>query len=107
MSDLLQVVRHQDSQRVQLIGELDASNAESLVEDLAPELAGGSTLTLDLSGLSFIDSMGLRSLLRIAAALDRGGELVLHQPQRAVARTFELVGLDKVGNIKLVSSPAS
>jgi anti-sigma B factor antagonist len=107
MSDLLQVVRDEDSHRVQLIGELDASNAESLVQDLAPQLVGGATVTLDLSGLSFIDSMGLRSLLRIAAALDRGGRLVLHQPQPAVARTFELVGLEKVDNIELVSSPAN
>ena len=101
MGDLLQVIRNDEARTVRLVGELDASNAEALLDDLSPELSEGATLTLDLAELSFIDSMGLRSLLRAAAALGNDGRLILHRPQRSVARTFELVGLEKVGNIDL------
>ncbi|MGH2719433.1 MAG: STAS domain-containing protein [Actinomycetota bacterium] len=101
MNDLLQVIRNDDVGSVRLIGELDASNAEALLDDLGPQLAEGASLTLDLTELSFIDSMGLRTLLRAAAALGSHGRLVLHGPQRAVARTFELVGLEKVSNIEV------
>ncbi len=101
MDGLLQVIRNNDARTVRLVGELDASNAEALLDDLGPDLSQGATLTLDLTDLSFIDSMGLRSLLRAAAALGEDGRLVLHGPQRAVARTFELVGLEKVSNIEV------
>lgn len=101
MGDLLQVVHNDDARTVRLIGELDASNAEALLDDLGPKLGEGSTLTLDLTELSFVDSMGLRSILRAAAALGTGGRLILYGPQRPVARTFELVGLEKVANIQV------
>lgn len=101
MSDLLQVVRTEDSRTVRLVGELDASNADTLLDDLGPYLKAGGTLVLDLSELSFIDSMGLRTFLRMASALEATGQLVLQAPQRSVARTFELVGIGKIPNIEL------
>jgi anti-anti-sigma factor len=106
VNDLLQVLRTNDSRSVRLVGELDASNAEALLEDLGKDIAEGGTITLDLSGLSFVDSMGLRTFLRVAAALTGSGRLVLHAPQRSVARTFELVGIEKVPNIELVDADA-
>ena len=105
VNDLLQVLSAGTPRTVRLVGELDASNADGLVESLQKEIEAGGDLVLDLSGLSFVDSMGLRSLLRIAAALEASGKLVLRGPQRTVARTMELVGIEKLPNIVIMAEP--
>ena len=105
MSDLLQVIPTENARRVRLVGELDASNAETLVARLEQALQGDGDLYLDLSGLDFVDSMGLRSFLRMATTLDPNGQLVLEGPQQFVARTMQLVGLEKLPNISIIKEP--
>ena len=107
MSDLLQVLPTSEPRTVRLIGELDASNAEEFLATLLPQLEGGGDLVLNLAQLSFVDSMGLRSLLRLARVLENTGKLLLDSPQRAVARTIELVGLEQAPNIAIVGAPSA
>ncbi len=103
VNDLLKVVATDAPRTVRLIGELDASNADDFLHDLQGRLAEGGDLVLDLSGLTFVDSMGLRGFIRIAAALESTGKLILDGPRRPVARTIALVGLDKLPNIAVVN----
>jgi anti-anti-sigma factor len=105
LSDLLQVIPSKEPRTVRLVGELDASNADELLDTLLPQLEEGGDLVLQLSELTFIDSMGLRSFLRIATGLENSGKLILDSPQRAVARTIELVGLERTPNIAVVGGP--
>ena len=105
MSDLLQVLPTSEPRTVRLIGELDASNADEFLEALLSQIDGGGDLVLNLAQLSFVDSMGLRSLLRIARGLENTGKLLLDSPQRAVARTIELVGLEQAPNIAIIGAP--
>jgi anti-anti-sigma factor len=105
VSDLLQVLPTSEPRTVRLIGELDASNAEEFLDTLLPQLQGGGDLVLNLAELSFVDSMGLRGLLRLARVLEDTGKLVLDSPQRAVARTIELVGLEQAPNIAVIGGP--
>jgi anti-sigma B factor antagonist len=51
-------------------GELDRSTADRLSSTLDAARADGVTTLLDLSAVSFIDSAGLRVLLRSARAVD-------------------------------------
>jgi anti-anti-sigma factor len=90
---------------MRLIGELDASNAEEFLDALVPQIDEGGDLVLNIAELTFIDSMGLRSLLRVATGLENTGKLFLESPQRAVARTIELVGLEQTPNIAVVGPP--
>jgi anti-sigma B factor antagonist len=83
-----------------LEGELD-SVSSSLFDRAVAELvaAGTSNLTLDLGGLSFIDSSGMRSVL-LAQELchDRGCGFSVSSVSRQVGRLFELTGvLDTLG----------
>jgi anti-anti-sigma factor len=105
VSDLLQVLPTSEPRTVRLIGELDASNADEFFDSLLPQVDAGGDLVLDVAQLSFIDSMGLRSLLRIATGLENTGKLVLDSPQRAVARTIEILGLEQAHNIAIVGGP--
>lgn len=81
-----------------LAGELDLASAREL-EQIVAELcaADAKRVTLDLSGVTFIDSSGLRALLgsrEICAA--HGHELLLSGCTDYVRQLLELTGLDSV-----------
>jgi anti-sigma B factor antagonist len=56
-------------------GELDVASAR-LLEQVAQEAVdtGAATVVLDLGGLNFIDSTGIRALLLIAEQAERNGD---------------------------------
>jgi stage II sporulation protein AA (anti-sigma F factor antagonist) len=78
-----------------LAGEADITSVDLLNRALADQLSRGTRyLTVDLSGLGFMDSASLRELVLAARALkDRGGDLELVHPQPVVARMLELHGV--------------
>jgi anti-sigma B factor antagonist len=78
-----------------LAGELDLAGEGRLEEAIQHARNSGLPLTVDLSGLEFIDSSGLRVLVRLHNASERGGfdyTVIPGPPQ--VQRTFVLCGLD-------------
>jgi anti-sigma B factor antagonist len=83
-------------------GELDLAAVDDLDAAVgkATETAP-SSLIIDLSGVTFIDSTGLGALVRAqnaATADDR--ELILHAPSERVLRIFELTGLTATFTIR-------
>jgi len=77
-----------------LRGELDLASARQMEERFtAIDEQEPSKVVIDLGGLAFIDSSGLRALLLAdARARDRGYELVLLPGQAPVQRVFEMTG---------------
>jgi anti-sigma B factor antagonist len=77
-------------------GELDLYTVEPLREHLAAVFEeGGRWLLVDLTGVTFIDSTSLSTLVVAAKTLvARGGQLVLVVDDVRVRRTFEISGLD-------------
>jgi anti-sigma B factor antagonist len=101
----LSIEQRQGGALVRLVGELDLSQAEALSEELArAEATEPATLVIDLRGVSFMDSTGLRLLL---AALRRaepaGRRLVLVRGQEQVRDLFRVARLDDV--FELVDDP--
>lgn len=78
---------------VALHGELDIVSAGTLADALV-ELAG-STLVVDLSDLTFMDSTGIGALVvaRNRMLADGAGQLVLSRPGAIVLKSLEIVGL--------------
>jgi anti-anti-sigma factor len=60
-SEYLAIRRHEHI--VELIGELDLDGAPDVLREAAA--LDGSSLTFDLSGLTFVDSSGIAALLRV------------------------------------------
>lgn len=88
------VVREDGSVRVVPVGELDLVARERL-ESAIDELrrSGVDRLVLDLRGISFLDSSGIRLVLELhAAARGDGFELHLIPGPPQVQRVFELTG---------------
>ena len=79
----------------EVIGEVDAHSAPALVEHLTA--VGGDTLVLDLAGVTFMDSSGLRVVVNLHQLAETGGpELVIKDPSRPVVRLFEIAGLTEL-----------
>jgi anti-sigma B factor antagonist len=78
-----------------LRGELDMAAVPSLEAEVRHLCANGARgITLDLSGLSFIDSTGLAAIVLVSRLCHKAGcafELV--RGPRAVQRLFEITGL--------------
>ena len=80
-----------------LAGELDVANCDEIFERLKVEIADVPTrrVVLDLSGVTFLDSSGIRMLLRAkGAAEDVGSTLVVRAPRPQALRVLEVSGLD-------------
>jgi anti-sigma B factor antagonist len=77
-----------------LCGELDIAVAES-VEQAALENLDSSCrhLVIDLRALEFVDSTGLRALLRIRELAGQNVQFELVKGPPTIARVFELTGL--------------
>ena len=73
-------------------GEIDAHTAPTLAAAMMQLPAG--VVTVDVAGVSFMDSSGLRVLLDVATrAREGGGDLVIVHPTPGIARLVEISGL--------------
>lgn len=84
-----------DLQRVTLVGRLDAAGAD-LIETGFTGLvsAGGRSVVLDMSGVSFLGSLGIRLILSNARVLQRRGrKLVICRAQAQAMDVFATVDL--------------
>lgn len=78
---------------VTVSGELDLGTADRLWTDLEPLITARSVVVLDGTALNFLDSSGLRVLLRAGnRAAREGAAFRLVAPHPAVQRVLELAG---------------
>lgn len=101
---LLQLARTTDPPGFRLVGEIDISNVATLADALERDVESGGDITLDLSGLVFLDSTAIQIIIRTAQRLHGKGNLVLVQPGGLVQRTLERVGLGQLSNVRIVST---
>jgi len=80
---------------VALSGELDHHNAASVREELDRLIAGGITvLTLDMSGITFMDSSGIGVILgRYRRMSEQGGKLCISGLSGYAERILKMAGV--------------
>lgn len=80
---------------IAVVGELDVETRAVL--DASIDAQRAAEIRLDLTGVSFIDSSGLSTLLSMKHRLDREGRtLNLAARSPAVERVFELTGVSVI-----------
>lgn len=83
------------NRRVSLTGRLDTQSHAQLDAQLAPLLQAppeGCVLVLELGGLDYISSAGIRSIFKARKALSpRGGRVLVVDPQPQIQKVFDLV----------------
>ncbi len=81
---------------ITVAGELDVVSAPALWEAVGPALATGRPrhLEIDVSGITFLDSSGIRALLHCHADADRMAcRMTLTGPRPGIRRVLEITGL--------------
>lgn len=81
------------TQKMSLAGRLDTHTYQELDRQLLPVLSGhAQSLVLDLAGLEYISSAGVRSIFKARKALAaKGGRVVVVNPQPQIQKVFDVV----------------
>jgi anti-sigma B factor antagonist len=90
--------REGDTHVVRPRGSLDLANAEPLAAELKrAEASDAREILLDLTGLEFMDSVGLRTLIEAdRRSRDDGGRFRLQRGSGQVDRLLRLTGVDAI-----------
>jgi len=84
-----------DSQpgEVSLSGEIDLSNVALLEKGLASSVVVGRPLVVEMSGVTFLDSTGLRCIVKFC---EGGHRVIVRDPSSQVTQLLHLTALDGV-----------
>jgi anti-anti-sigma factor len=83
--------------KVTLVGRLDIAGAEKIDLPLATVAGKRGNVVIDMSGVEFLASIGIRHLVMAAKAVARGaGRLVLLAPSPVVTEVLVTSGLDAI-----------
>jgi anti-anti-sigma factor len=87
--------------RVTLTGRLDAPTVDRIeTRFIAALVPGSNNAIVDLSGVDFVGSLGIRMLISAAKSLKmRQAKLAVYGTQDQVRQVFELVSLQQLLNI--------
>jgi anti-anti-sigma factor len=86
---------------VTMVGRLDIAGADVVALPLATLAGSKDSLFIDMTGVSYIASIGLRHLVSAAKAVGRrGGRLVLLNPNEAVTEIITTSGLTDLLSIQ-------
>ena len=97
----LAVVRDELVDRVAVVavaGEIDLSNAQAVGEAILDRARAGEALVLDLAGLDYVDSAGLRMLTRVVerCGMEQRPFCLAVSPDARIFRVLEVSGIAAV-----------
>jgi anti-anti-sigma factor len=81
-------------------GELDMAAADEFSELATSTLDPTREVVLDISDLEFIDSAGLRAIVRLSEDVCPYG-IVLRAPRDNVLRVFEMLRIENIAGIRV------
>jgi anti-anti-sigma factor len=92
--------------RYLLRGELEVANTEAVAERLEGDLRAGRRLELDLSGLKFIDSQGVRLLFRLTMSAEELGltPVTVVAPSEEVTRVLAIAVPEGIPGLEIRSA---
>mgnify|MGYP002870005096 FL=1 len=82
------------------IGKIDVTNAIEFEKEVNEEIDNITYLTIDLSEVNYISSVGLRAFLSFQKKLQSKDKMRIINVQSEVLEIFKMVGFDKVLNIE-------
>ena len=79
-----------------LEGRLDTVTAPELEQEAKAGLDGVTDLTIDMKGLEYLSSAGLRVLLGMQKAMNKQGRMTVRNVNDVIREVFEVTGFDDV-----------
>ncbi len=91
--------------KITLAGRLDVDGALAIDDQFKEAVAGRSMVVVDLAGVEYLASLGIRTLVSGAKmASNVGGKLLVLAPQRNVERVLRESNIDTL--IPIIRDPA-
>ena len=96
----LVVTRTVEPSGLYFAGEIDVSNSHAVAESLGNAAMDDADVHLDLTGLSFCDISGIRSLVD-AAETRQSGRLLLHGLPDLLQKVLKVTGWSDLPNLQI------
>ena len=77
---------------IEIVGRLDTNTAPALNKTITEDLGDATNLVLDLKGMEYISSAGLRVLLSAQKKMQKIGSMKLTGVREEVMEVFEMTG---------------
>ena len=81
---------------VMVSGKIDTGTAASFEAGVKPYLEGVTSLILDLDGVDYVSSAGLRALLSLQKIMNKQGSMKLVNVSSLVSDVFEVTGFSDI-----------
>jgi anti-anti-sigma factor len=101
--ELARIDQAGDPGHFRLAGEIDVSNVEGMESRLTAELDHAERLIIDTSEVTFMDSQGLRMLIRLGEqAMKNGSSILVLNCSKQVQRLFDISVPRGIPGVELV-----
>ena len=88
----IEIKRNTDETVIELAGRLDTTTAPALDKTVNEDIGEVKSLVLDLKGLEYVSSAGLRVILGAQKRMQKVGSMKLKNVCEAVMEVFEMTG---------------
>ena len=88
----IEIIRNAEEVTIELVGRLDTTTAPSLDKTINEDIKEVKDLILDLKGLEYISSAGLRVLLSAQKKMQKIGSMKVKNVCAEVMDVFEMTG---------------
>ena len=96
----IEIKRNADETVIELIGRLDTTTAPALDKTISEDIGDTKNLVLDIKGLEYISSAGLRVLLSAQKKMQKIGSMKVTNVCEAVMEVFEMTGFADILTIE-------
>ena len=88
----IEIKRNAEETTIELVGRLDTTTAPALDKTVNEDIGEVKSLVLDLKGLEYVSSAGLRVILGARKRMQKVGSMKLKNVCEAVMEVFEMTG---------------
>lgn len=88
----IEIKRDSNALTIELVGRLDTTTAPALERSINENVENTTNLVLDLKGLEYISSAGLRVLLGAQKKMQKNGSMTLRNVCQEVMDVFDMTG---------------
>ena len=92
----IEIKRNAEETTIELVGRLDTTTAPALDKTINEDIAETKHLVLNLKGLEYISSAGLRVLLGAQKKMQKIGSMKVTHVRETVMEVFEMTGFANI-----------
>lgn len=96
----IEIKRNAEEVVIELVGRLDTNTAPALDKTIGEDIQDNNNLVLDLKGLEYISSAGLRVLLAAQKKMQKNGSLKVKNVCSEIMDVFDMTGFADILTIE-------